>query len=39
MYIDTALMNALAPNDLLLDLKPTMDELGVRQEDYVGRLD
>lgn len=38
MYVDTALMNALAPNDLLLDLKPTMDELGVQQDDYVGRL-
>jgi multiple sugar transport system substrate-binding protein len=38
LYIDTSLMTALAPNEQLLDLKPVMDQTGVKLDDYIGQL-
>ncbi|MFN8480529.1 MAG: extracellular solute-binding protein [Kouleothrix sp.] len=37
-YLDSSLMTALAPNDLLLPLDDAMTEAGVKTSDYVGDL-
>lgn len=38
LYVDGALFRQLAPNNQLLDLKPTMDKLGVSNDVYVPSL-
>lgn len=37
-YLDSSLMTALAPEGLLLDLSPYLQEGGVKTDDYVGEL-
>lgn len=37
-YLDSSLMAALAPNDILLDLTPKLQEAGVNRDDYLGQL-
>jgi multiple sugar transport system substrate-binding protein len=37
-YLDSSLMTALAPNQLLLPLDDAMAEAGVKTDDYVGEL-
>jgi len=37
-YVDASLMTAFAPNGVLLDLKPFMEQTGVKQGDYIGQL-
>jgi multiple sugar transport system substrate-binding protein len=37
-YLDSSLMTALAPNDLLLPLDDYMSQAGVKTDDYVGDL-
>jgi multiple sugar transport system substrate-binding protein len=37
-FIDSGLFNALAPNDILLDLTPYMAQVGMKPEDFAGPL-
>lgn len=38
LYIDSSLYTAFAPNGQLLDLKPFMDQVGVKQTDFLGEM-
>ena len=37
-YLDASLMTAFAPNGILLDLTPSMQQAGVSTSDYIGQL-
>lgn len=37
-FVDSGLFNALAPNDILLDLNPSMAAIGMKAEDFAGPL-
>lgn len=37
-FIDSGLFNALAPNDILLELDPYMSQIGMKPQDFAGPL-